>query len=45
MNTDICAVTETWIKQDGIDAKTREIPPKGYKYYLNPKVEVELKGA
>ena len=30
-NTDICAITETWIKQDDIDAVIKEVPPQGYK--------------
>ena len=25
-NTDICAITEMWIKQDGIDAMMKEVP-------------------
>ena len=29
--TDICAITETWIKQDDIDAVIKEVPPQGYK--------------
>ena len=37
MNTDICAVTETWIKQDGIDAMTKEIPLQGYKILSKPR--------
>ena len=28
---DICGITETWIKQDDIEATTREIAPSGYK--------------
>ena len=30
-NTDICAITETWIKQDDVDTVTKEVPPQGYK--------------
>ena len=30
-NTDICAITETWIKQDDIDSVTKEVPPQGYR--------------
>ena len=30
-NIDICAITETWIKQDDIDAVIKEVPPQGYK--------------
>ena len=30
-NTYICAITETWIKQDDIDAVIKEVPPQGYK--------------
>ena len=37
MNTDICAVTEMWTKQDGIDAMTKEIPPEGYKILSEPR--------
>ena len=29
-NTDICAITETWIKQDDVDTVTKEVPPQGY---------------
>ena len=29
-NTDICAMTETWIKQDDVDTLTKEVPPQGY---------------
>ena len=28
-NTDICAITEMWIKQDDIDAVTKEVPLQG----------------
>ena len=30
-NTDICAITETWIKQDDVDTVTKEVTPQGYK--------------
>ena len=30
-NTDICAITETWIKQDDIGTVTKDVPPQGYK--------------
>ena len=40
-NTDICAITETWINQDDIDAMMKEVPPQRYKSYLNPEVVVE----
>ena len=35
-NTDICAVTETWIKKDDTDMVTREIPPPGYNILSHP---------
>ena len=31
-NTDICAITEMWIKQDDIDTMTKEVVPQGYKF-------------
>ena len=34
-NIDICAVTETWIKEDDIDIITKEIPPPGYNILLH----------
>ena len=37
INTDICAVTETWIKQDDIDAMTKEVPLQGYKILSKPR--------
>ena len=36
-NTDICVITETWIKQDGIDAVTKKVPPQGYKILSKPR--------
>ena len=36
-NTDICVITETWIKQDDIDAMTKEVPPQGYKILSKPR--------
>ena len=36
-HTDICAVTETWIKQDDIDAMTKEVPQQGYKILSRPR--------
>ena len=35
-NTDIWAITETWIKQDDIDVMTKEVPPQGYKILSRP---------
>ena len=34
---DICRITETWIKQDDIEATTREIAPSGYKILSSPR--------
>ena len=34
---DICRITETWIKQDDIEATTREIAPSGYKILSLPR--------
>ena len=34
---DICGTTETWIKQDDIEATTREIAPSGYKILSLPR--------
>ena len=34
---DICGITETWIKQDDIEATTREIAPSGYKILSLPR--------
>ena len=34
---DICGITETWIKQDDIEATTREIAPSGYKILSSPR--------
>ena len=36
-HTDICGITETWIKQDDIEATTREIAPSGYKILPLPR--------
>ena len=36
-NSDICAITETWIKQDDIDAMTKELQPQGYKILSKPR--------
>ena len=36
-HTDICGITETWIKQDDIEATTREIAPSGYKILSLPR--------
>ena len=36
-NTDICAITEMWIKQDDIDAMTKEMPLQGYKILSKPR--------
>ena len=36
-NTDICAITETWIKQEDIDAMTKEALPQGYKILSRPR--------
>ena len=36
-HTDICGITETWIKQDDIEATTREIAPSGYKILSSPR--------
>ena len=34
---DICAITETWIKKDDIEAITKEVPPLGYKIFSKPR--------
>ena len=34
---DICAITETWIKKDSIEAITKEVPPLGYKIFSKPR--------
>ena len=34
---DICGITETWLKQDYIEATTREIAPSGYKILSLPR--------
>ena len=36
-NTDICAITETWIKQEDVDTVTKEVPPQGYKILSRPR--------
>ena len=36
-HTDICGITENWIKQDDIEATTREIAPPGYKILSLPR--------
>ena len=36
-HTDICGNTETWLKQDDIEATTREIAPSGYKILSLPR--------
>ena len=36
-HTDICRITETWIKQDDIETATREIAPSGYKILSSPR--------
>ena len=34
---DVCAIMETWIKKDDIEAITKEIPPLGYKIFSKPR--------
>ena len=34
---DICAIAETWIKKDDIEAITKEVPPLGYKIFSKPR--------
>ena len=34
---DICAITETWIRKDDIEAITNEVPPIGYKIFSKPR--------
>ena len=36
-NVDICGITETWLKHNGIDANVKEIPPSGYKILSTPR--------
>ena len=36
-HTDICGITETWLKQDDIEATIREIAPSGYKILSLPR--------
>ena len=36
-NMDICGITETWLKQDDIEATIREIAPSGYKILSSPR--------
>ena len=35
-NIGICAITKTWIKKDGTDMATKEIPPPGYNILSHP---------
>ena len=44
-NIDICAITETWIKQNDIDAMTKEVLLHGNKSYLDQEVVVKLEVA
>ena len=39
---DICAIMETWIKKDDIEAITKEVPPLGYKIFPNPEQLVRM---
>ena len=34
---DICAIMETWIRKDDIEAITKEVPPIGYKIFSKPR--------
>ena len=43
-NTDICAITETWIKQDDIDAMKKEVPLQGYKILSRPRSGGKTRG-
>ena len=36
-HTDICGITETWLKQDDIEATIRGIAPSGYKILSSPR--------
>ena len=41
---DICAITETWKKQDDIDTITNDIPPIGYKILSTPRPSGHIGG-
>ena len=43
-NIDICAITETWIKQDDIDAMTKKVLPQGYKILSRPRSGGKTRG-
>ena len=43
-NTDICAITEMWIKQDDIDAMMKEVLPQGYKILSRPRSGGKTRG-
>ena len=34
---DICAIMETWIRKDDIEAITKDVPPIGYKIFSKPR--------
>ena len=43
-NTDICAITEMWIKQDDFDTMTKEVLPQGYKILSKPRSGGKTRG-
>ena len=43
-NTDICAITETCIKQDDIDAMTKKVQLQGYKILSRPRSGGKTRG-
>ena len=43
-NTGICATTEAWIKQDDIDAMTKEVPLHGYRILSKPRCGGRIRG-
>ena len=43
-DVDICAITETWLKQDPNDDTIKEVPPTGYKIVTTPRSDGRMGG-